>query len=83
MIGAAFGKIVTALVDSVVMPLVTLALPSGNWRAAGVVLRRAADPKDDVVVAPRLCVEVVTTGHPWKNYVSAPEKYAAAGVGEL
>jgi large conductance mechanosensitive channel len=32
------------------MPLVSLILPSGDWRANGIVLRQAADPKDDVVV---------------------------------
>lgn len=32
-IGGAFGKIVTALVEGLVMPLVGLAVPSGDWRA--------------------------------------------------
>jgi large conductance mechanosensitive channel len=32
------------------MPLVALVLPSGDWRANGVVLRQATDPKDDVVI---------------------------------
>jgi len=49
-IGAAFGKIVTKLVEDLVMPVVGLALPGGDWRAAGVVLRQAADPKDNVVL---------------------------------
>jgi large conductance mechanosensitive channel len=49
-IGAAFGKIVTALVSDLVMPLVALVLPSGDWRASGYVLRKAADPKDDVIL---------------------------------
>ena len=49
-IGGAFGKIVSALVADLVMPLVALVLPSGDWRAAGVVLRHAATPKDDVVL---------------------------------
>jgi large conductance mechanosensitive channel len=31
-IGGAFGKIVSALVDSVVMPVVGGILPGGNWR---------------------------------------------------
>lgn len=44
-IGAAFGKIVTALVSDIVMPLVGLALPSGNWREAQHVLVPNADPK--------------------------------------
>ena len=31
-IGAAFGKIVTALVEGIIMPLVGMAVPSGDWR---------------------------------------------------
>ena len=49
-IGSAFGKIVTKLVEDLVMPVVGLILPSGDWRSAGVVLRHAAEPKDDVVL---------------------------------
>lgn len=44
-IGGAFGKIVTALVADIVMPVVGLALPSGNWREAQHVLRANPDPK--------------------------------------
>ncbi len=49
-IGGAFGKIVTALVNDLVMPFVALALPSGDWRSAGLVLRHGAEAKDDVVL---------------------------------
>ena len=49
-IGAAFGKIVSALVADVVMPLVTLVLPSGDWRDSGIVLRQGATVKDNVVL---------------------------------
>lgn len=49
-IGAAFGKIVTALVQDVIMPVVSLLLPSGNWRESGFVLRHAADAKDNVIL---------------------------------
>jgi large conductance mechanosensitive channel len=49
-IGAAFGKIVSALVADVIMPIVSLALPGGDWRATGLVLREAADPKDNVIL---------------------------------
>jgi large conductance mechanosensitive channel len=48
-VGGAFGKIVTALVNDLVMPFVALALPSGDWRTAGLVLRHGAEAKDDVV----------------------------------
>ncbi len=49
-IGAAFGKIVTALVQDVIMPVVSLLLPSGNWRESGFVLRHAENVKDDVIL---------------------------------
>lgn len=35
-IGAAFGKIVTAFVDDLVMPMVSPLIPGGNWREATV-----------------------------------------------
>ncbi len=50
MIGAAFGKIVTAMVADLVMPIVALVLPSGDWRSSGLVLREAAEPKNNVVL---------------------------------
>ncbi|HEY2370431.1 MAG TPA: large conductance mechanosensitive channel protein MscL [Polyangiaceae bacterium] len=49
-IGGAFGKIISALVADFVMPIVTLVLPSGDWRTSGVILRHAADPKNDVML---------------------------------
>jgi large conductance mechanosensitive channel len=49
-IGAAFGKIVSALVADLVMPVVSLIMPSGDWRTSGLVLKTAADPKDNVVL---------------------------------
>jgi len=38
-IGGAFGKIVKAVVDDVVMPAIGVLLPSGRWREAGLHLR--------------------------------------------
>jgi large conductance mechanosensitive channel len=49
-IGAAFGKIVSALVADLIMPVVALVMPSGDWRASGFIVRQALDPKDNVVV---------------------------------
>ena len=49
-VGGAFGKIVSALVADIFMPLVALVLPSGDWRANGFVLREASDPKDNVII---------------------------------
>ncbi|MES1187443.1 MAG: large conductance mechanosensitive channel protein MscL [Myxococcales bacterium] len=49
-IGAAFGKIVSALVADLVMPFVALIMPGGDWRTSGIVLRHAEKPADDVVL---------------------------------
>ncbi len=49
-IGGAFGKIVSALVADFIMPIVALVMPSGDWRASGIVLKHAADAKDDVLL---------------------------------
>jgi large conductance mechanosensitive channel len=37
-IGAATGKVVSALVADLLMPIVSLVIPSGDWRAAQLVL---------------------------------------------
>lgn len=49
-IGGAFGKIITAVVNDVIMPLVSLVLPSGEWRKAAITLRENAPdgPEGDV-----------------------------------
>ena len=49
-IGAAFGKIVTAVVGDFIMPIVALLMPAGEWRENGIVLRQGATPKDAVIV---------------------------------
>ena len=46
-IGAAFGKIVTAMVSDVIMPFVSLILPSGEWRQAAITLREVDPPGPD------------------------------------
>jgi large conductance mechanosensitive channel len=38
-IGTAVGKVITALVSDVIMPVVGVALPGGGWRQARVVLQ--------------------------------------------
>jgi large conductance mechanosensitive channel len=45
-IGAAFGKIISSLVENIVMPIVSLAIPGGEWRTAKIVLGTMTDPKD-------------------------------------
>ena len=49
-IGAAFGKIVTAMVNDIIMPFVSLILPSGEWRSAAITLSERAPegPQGDV-----------------------------------
>lgn len=42
-IGAATTKIVSAVADDVIMPIVGLILPAGNWREAKYVLRTTTD----------------------------------------
>lgn len=49
-IGGAFGRIVTAVVDDIVMPLVSLFMPNGNWRDAGVTLRHTPASQPDTVL---------------------------------
>ncbi|HSY48631.1 MAG TPA: large conductance mechanosensitive channel protein MscL [Thermoanaerobaculia bacterium] len=41
-IGAAVGKVVTELASGILMPLIGLLLPTGNWRQARIVLKEAA-----------------------------------------
>jgi large conductance mechanosensitive channel len=42
-IGGATGKVVTALVDDLLMPPIGLVMPKGDWRDAQVVLSRGTD----------------------------------------
>jgi large conductance mechanosensitive channel len=49
-IGAAFGKIVSAVVADFIMPFVALLMPAGDWRANGFVLRDSVDEKSRVIL---------------------------------
>lgn len=42
-IGAATGKVVSAVVDDLLMPLIGMVLPSGDWREAKLVLKTVTD----------------------------------------
>lgn len=42
-IGAAMGKVVSALVADILMPVIGLILPKGDWREAQIVLSTATD----------------------------------------
>lgn len=44
-IGAATGKAVSSLVDDLIMPVVSLLLPSGSWKGAKIVLKTFTDAR--------------------------------------
>ena len=47
-IGAATGKVVSGVVDDLLMPVIGLVLPSGDWREAKFVIRTVTDAKGKV-----------------------------------
>ena len=49
-IGAAVGRVVTSIVGDLLMPVVSLGMPAGDWRAAKVVLSRVVGPDGKEVV---------------------------------
>jgi large conductance mechanosensitive channel len=49
-IGGATGKMVTGIVDDLLMPIITLILPAGNWREHQIVLKEATDAAGKVTV---------------------------------
>ncbi len=42
-IGAATGKVVSAIVDDLLMPMVGLIMPAGDWREAQIILSHSVD----------------------------------------
>jgi large conductance mechanosensitive channel len=49
-IGAATGKVVSGIVDDLLMPVIGMVLPAGDWRDAQIVLSQAADAAGKVTV---------------------------------
>ena len=49
-IGAATGKVVSAVVEDLLMPIIGLVLPRGDWRDAQLVLSKSEDAKHQVTV---------------------------------
>jgi large conductance mechanosensitive channel len=47
-IGAAIGKVVSGIVDDLIMPVISLILPSGDWREAKILLKTTVDAKGKV-----------------------------------
>ena len=50
-IGGAVGKVVSSLVGDVLMPLISLALPAGDWREAKIALSHKANGSIDKAIA--------------------------------
>lgn len=48
-IGAAAGSIVTSLVADILMPVIGLLLPGGDWREARIVLSTTTDAKGEIL----------------------------------
>ncbi|HNB14348.1 MAG TPA: MscL family protein, partial [Candidatus Obscuribacter sp.] len=49
-IGGATGKVVTAIVNDLIMPLIGLVMPAGDWRQAQFVLSKSTDAAGAVTV---------------------------------
>jgi len=49
-VGAALGRVVSSLVADLLMPVISLGLPSGDWRAASYVLSKTTAPDGKEVV---------------------------------
>jgi large conductance mechanosensitive channel len=49
-IGAAAGRVVTSLVSDMLMPVISLAMPHGDWQAAKIVLTQSVGPDGKPVV---------------------------------
>ena len=50
-IAGAVGKVVSSLASDVLMPIISLALPAGDWRTMTIVLTHKADGAADKVLA--------------------------------
>jgi len=49
-VGGAIGKVVSSLAAGVIMPLISLALPKGDWRSAKLVIDTATGPDGKEVI---------------------------------
>jgi large conductance mechanosensitive channel len=50
-IGAAFGKIVTSLVENVIMPVIGTVMPNPDWKNAAIPLKEIVNDKGEKVMA--------------------------------
>ena len=49
-IGAAMGRVVTSLVADLLMPVISLGMPGGDWRSSRIVLSQATGPDGKDVI---------------------------------
>src|SRR5262249_18430810 len=49
-VGAAMGRVVTSIVSDMLMPVISLGMPGGDWRASKIVLGRTVGPDGKEVV---------------------------------
>jgi large conductance mechanosensitive channel len=49
-IGAAIGKVVASLVADMLMPVISLGMPGGDWRASKIILSQSVGPDGKEVV---------------------------------
>jgi large conductance mechanosensitive channel len=49
-IGAAMGRVVSSLVADLLMPVISLGIPGGDWRAAKIVLSESVGPDGKPIV---------------------------------
>jgi large conductance mechanosensitive channel len=49
-VGAAMGRVVTSLVADLLMPVLSLGIPGGDWRAAKIVLSQSVGPDGKPVI---------------------------------
>jgi large conductance mechanosensitive channel len=49
-VGAAMGRVVTSLVSDLLMPVLSLGMPGGDWRASKIILSQTAGPDGKPVI---------------------------------
>ena len=49
-VGAALGRVVSSLVADLLMPVISLAMPAGDWRTSAIVLNKFIGPDGKEVV---------------------------------
>lgn len=50
-IGAAFGKVVTGLVENVIMPIIAIGMPNPDWKSAAIPLKQVTNDKGEQIMS--------------------------------